>query len=173
MAAVGSAFGFSRGLRYLLGCATGLIGVMVLVALGLVQLLEFFPSIALLASVIGISYILYLAFRIATQTVDSKTIKNTDSPGFFAGVVVSLSNPKGWAVMAALLTSTGPVQNLITPEFLIRLLILSAITLLGNLAWTMLGERLSRLLSDPVKSRMLNRVFAFLLVASVIWVLLL
>jgi len=173
MAAVGSAFGFSRGLRYLLGCATGLISVMVLVALGLVQLLEFFPSITLLASVIGISYILYLAFKIATQTVDRKEIKDNDSPGFFAGVVVSLSNPKGWAVMAALLSSTGPFQSLMTPEFLVRLLILSAITLLGNLAWTMLGERLSRLLSDPVKSRTLNRVFAFLLVASVIWVLLL
>ncbi len=173
MAAVGSAFGFSQGLRYLLGCATGLIGVMILVAVGLLQLVEFFPSITLLAGFVGVSYILYLAFKIATQPADRTELENNGSPGFFAGVVVSLSNPKGWAVMAALFSSMGPAQSLITPEVLIRLLILSAITVLGNLAWTMLGERLSRILSDPVKCRILNRIFAALLVISVIWAVLL
>ena len=37
-----------------------------------------------------------------------------------------------------------------------------------NLSWMSVGTALARMMSDPVTSRMLNRSFAVLLVASVI-----
>ena len=173
MAAVGSAFGFIRGIPYLLGCAAGLIAVMIAAVVGLSQLVAHFPWATFSVSLIGFAYILYLAFKIATREPARAGLQDKDSPGFIAGVVVSLSNPKGWAVMGALFSSMGPVQNVVSPEIAIRIVILSVITLVGNFAWTLLGERLSQLLSNPAQIRTLNRIFAFLLVVSVLLALLL
>lgn len=173
MAAVGNAFGFARGIPYLTGCATGLILVMVVAAFGLAHLIDLLPGTVLIVSIIGVSYILYLAFKIARETSNIATYDKGKSPGFFAGVLVSLSNPKGWAVMAALFSSMGSMHSVLSTEMMMRFIILCVIIVLGNLAWTLLGDRLSRLVADPRKGKILNRIFAFLLVASVIWVLLL
>jgi threonine/homoserine/homoserine lactone efflux protein len=173
MAAVGNAFGFTRGIPYLTGCATGLILVMVVAALGLAHLVDLYPGTVLIVSIIGVSYILYLAYKIARETSDIATYAEGTSPGFFAGVLVSLSNPKGWAVMGALFLSMGSVQSMMSMEMMIRFIILCVIIVFGNLAWTLLGDRLSKLIADPRKGKILNRIFAFLLVASVIWALLL
>jgi len=173
MPAVGNAFGFARGIPYLTGCATGLILVMVVTAFGLAHLVDLFPGTVLIVSVIGVGYILYLAYKIALETSDIATYDQGKSPGFFAGVLVSLSNPKGWAVMAALFSSMGSMQSMLSMEVIIRFIILCVIIVFGNLAWTLLGDRLSRLIADPRKGKILNRIFAFLLVASVIWALLL
>ena len=172
MAAVGSAFGFTRGIPYLLGCASGLMAVMVAAAIGLSQLVEHFPGATLAASLVGFSYILYLAFKIATQHSAKTELQSRTSPGFVAGVIVSLSNPKGWAVMGALFSSMGPVQGMVPTELAIRILILCVITLAGNLAWTLLGERISRLITDSAHIRILNMIFALLLVLSVVLTLL-
>ncbi|MGI9318984.1 MAG: LysE family translocator [bacterium] len=173
MAAVGSAFGFTRGVPYLMGCASGLIMVMIAVAIGLAQLVEVFPGIGYAAGLLGVGYIFFLAYRIATQDPGTSKLNSPGSPGFLAGIIVSLSNPKGWAVMGALFSSLGPINNVITSNVLIRISILCAITVLGNLAWTMLGDRLSSVVTDPARGRMINRMFALLLVVSVIWALLL
>ena len=173
MASVGSAFGFTRGIPYLLGCAAGLIAVMIAAAIGLSQLVERFPAATLAVSLVGFSYILYLAFKIATHESAATKLEDKVSPGFVAGIVVSLSNPKGWAVMGALFSSMGPIQDVVSKELAIRILILCVIILVGNFAWTLLGERVSKLLTDSAQIRALNRVFAILLVVSVVLALLL
>lgn len=171
MAAVGSTFGFARGIPYLLGCAAGLIAVMIAAAIGLSQLIGRFPGATLAVSLVGFSYILYLAIKIATHESTNTEFEDKVSPGFVAGIIVSLSNPKGWAVMGALFSSMGPIQAVISKDLAIRILILCVITLAGNFAWTLLGERVSLLLTNSAQIRTLNRVFAFLLVISVVMAL--
>ncbi|MEO1142647.1 MAG: hypothetical protein AAFW66_09930, partial [Pseudomonadota bacterium] len=69
LAAVGSAYGFRVGLPYLAGVILGTTGVLILVASGLVTLMIAIPGAVGLLSILGIGYILYLAWKIATAPV--------------------------------------------------------------------------------------------------------
>ena len=66
LAAAGAAFGAGRSLAFMAGLAFGMLGVMVIVASGLVAMLLAAPGIAPIATVAAVLYFVYLAWRIAT-----------------------------------------------------------------------------------------------------------
>ena len=173
MAAVGSRFGFRSGIRYLNGCALGLIIVMVLVVFGLTQTINQIPGVGFSAAIAGSLYILYLAWKIARSSGSNDAGSLETPPGLVGGVIVSLSNPKAWAVMGALFASQGSIAPIGRSQLISQMIVLAIITFGGNVGWTFLGDRISDILNDPVRGRVLNVGFAVLLVISVFWAILL
>lgn len=102
LAAIGAAFGARRGLPYLAGIASGLVAVMAVTATGVTGLFQAIPGAAPLIGVLAAAYIVYLSFRIATAPPLKESDPSSRAPSFLNGIVLSLANPKGYGVMAAL-----------------------------------------------------------------------
>ncbi|MCO6186598.1 LysE family translocator [Rhizobium sp. L1K21] len=165
-AASGSAYGFVRSLPYVTGLMSGTATVLALVAAGLVTALLAMP--ALVPALIAVSglYILYLAYKIAMAAPLDNSQKAAPPPGFGGGYLLAVANPKAYAAIAAVYASAqfGLASPLV--EAVIKVISLAAMIVLIHLLWLGAGMVLARILSDPRYGRVLNWIFAVILVAS-------
>ena len=168
LTATGAAFGARRGAAYLAGIVVGMVGVMAVVASGMVGLLLAVPGAAPVVTVLAAAYFLYLAWRIATAPPLSDDNGGRTAPTFTAGLVLSLVNPKGYAAMAALYSGFVLVHERLALDVALKMVVLVLIMTAVNIAWLLAGAALTGLFRDPATNRVLNVAFAGLLVASVV-----
>ncbi|MCE2517134.1 MAG: LysE family translocator [Alphaproteobacteria bacterium] len=168
LAASGANFGFRRTIPHMLGVAGGIIGLMLLVGLGLGVLFETFPLVRQVLRVGALSFILYLAWRIATSG------RSTDAKGrgrpmnFIEAASFQLINPKG-IVMAISVTTTfiSPDANF-TAQFIVLLAAFTVITFAAVTTWAGFGLIIGRLIQTDRRQRLFNITMAVLLVASIL-----
>ncbi|MFZ5779765.1 MAG: LysE family translocator [Pseudomonadota bacterium] len=166
LTAVGAAYGTRRSLTYLAGIVAGMVVVMAAVASGLVSLLLAVPGAAPFVAAAAAVYFLHLAWRIATAPpLRSDAVGRP--PGFLAGALLSLANPKGYAAMAALYSGFVLVRGQVAIDVAAKTLLLTAIIMSVNIAWLLAGSALASAFCDPRRSRAINVAFALLLVLSV------
>jgi threonine/homoserine/homoserine lactone efflux protein len=168
LTATGAAFGAARGLAYLAGIVVGMVAVMAAVAGGLVGLLMAVPGVTPVVTVLATAYFLYLAWRIAMAPPLSADNTVRRSPTFIAGLGLSLVNPKGYAAMAALYSGFVLVPDRVGADIAAKMAVLTLIIVAVNVAWLLAGAGLTRFFRDPHSNRLINVVFALLLVASVV-----
>ncbi|MEA2845565.1 MAG: hypothetical protein QOG78_846 [Rhodospirillaceae bacterium] len=167
LTATGAAFGARRGAAYLAGIVVGMVGVMAIVASGLVGLLLAVPGATPVVTVLAAAYFLYLAWRIATAPPLAADTALRRTPTFAGGLLLSLINPKGYAAMAALFSSFVLVHERLALDVAAKMAVLVLIITAVNVAWLLAGAALTRFFRDPRTNRMINVAFAILLVASV------
>lgn len=168
LAAVGAAFGARGGLPYLIGLMAGIVGVMIVTATGIVGMLLALPGAVPVVTILAAAYFLYLAVRIAAAPPLSETADPRQRPSFYAGFLLNMVNPKGYAAMGALfsgfaLLSEGPVLDAV-----VKILLLVPLVAVVNVAWLSAGATLSRFMREPRASRIVNVTFAVLLIVSVV-----
>ena len=100
--AVGAAFGFRVGIVYVAGVILGANVVSLLAVSGLFALIAAFPKLHLLFTTISVSYLFYIAYRIAISKVGLEKQSKPANIGFFDGIVIQLFNPKVYVVALAL-----------------------------------------------------------------------
>ncbi len=166
--ASGAAFGFRKTVAAVAGINIGFPVMIVLVGLGLGGLLTQFPFLLDIIRPLGVAYLLWLAWRIATGPTDLKARREGRPPGFVQMALFQFVNPKAWTLaLAALSTFTG-----FWDSFLLEVLVIAGIAgLFGapcTAAWTLLGVGAGRLISQPQHMRIFNLVMAALLVVSVV-----
>ncbi|CAN7717022.1 LysE family translocator [Bosea sp. LjRoot237] len=166
LTATGAAFGIRRGLAYGAGITLGMLAVMALTASGVVAVVLTLPGLAPVVTVLAALYFLYLAFRIATAPPLVEANSDAAAPSFAAGFALSLVNPKGYAAMAALFSGFAllPQQPAVDASLKIGLLFL--VIAIVNIAWLLAGSGLTGLFRDPRSNRIVNLIFAALLLAS-------
>lgn len=167
LAATGAAFGTRQGIGYLAGLVIGMILVMATIASGLAGLVLAVPGVAPVVTVAAALYFIYLAARIAMAPPLAASNGGERRPGFIAGLLLSLVNPKGYAAMAALFSGFVLIRARLDLDALLKIAVLTAIIVAVNFVWLGGGALLTRHFRDPRTSRMLNVSFAILLVASV------
>lgn len=168
LAAAGAAFGARRALGYLAGLVVGIVGVMLITASGLTAVLLAVPGAASVVIVLAAAYFIYLAFRIATAPPLSASAARGRPPTFLGGVLLSLVNPKGYAAMGALFSGFVLLPDRLAVDVALKIAVLTAIVVLVNFAWVFAGTALTRAFRDPRSSRIVNVVFAILLIVSVL-----
>ncbi len=96
----GANFGLKKTIPHLLGIWVGFSSLMVLSALGLKQIFDLYPGLIKFIQIAGISYMLFLAWKIAhsSSKSDEKTIHKPIS--FIQAVFFQIVNPK--AVMMSI-----------------------------------------------------------------------
>lgn len=100
--ASGALFGFRRSLPLLTGIAAGIASLSAAAAAGLAALLLAFPAAELVLKLAGSGYLLWLAGRIARSGSPRSGPGGARVPtGFWIGVLLLLTNPKGWTVALA------------------------------------------------------------------------
>ena len=80
---------------------------------------------------------------------------------------LSLINPKGYAAMAALFSSFALVRDRPVFDAALKIGLLTAVIVTVNLLWLLAGALLTRAFRDPRTNRIVNVVFAVLLLGSV------
>ncbi|MBP3126124.1 LysE family translocator [Thalassospira sp. ER-Se-21-Dark] len=173
--ASGAQFGFRRSVPFIMGISIGMLTLAAAGALGLANLVQAFPSIELITKLIGTSYLVWLAFKIAMApppTPSHKLETNNEEQNkpipFLGAFGLLWLNPKGWAVTIGAAASFSAITQDPTQ---LALILGSAFAFSGFLSmalWCALGLSLSLLLTSDWQWRAVNVTLGVLLVASII-----
>lgn len=166
--AMAAAYGPRGATPYLLGIIAGTTAVLVVVASGLTGAVLALPGVGPVLIAAAAAYILYLAFKIANAPPLALNASDGTPSSFIGGFFLALANPKAYAAIAAVFASVSLVQSDILCDASLKVAVLTVMVALINTAWLFVGAGLSRMLSDPVKARIVNVFFAMALVLAVI-----
>jgi len=166
--AVGAAFGFRRSIAYMAGLILGTTAVLLAVAVGIVSMLMSVPRFAPVLVAASAAYIAYLAFRIATAPPLSVQDKAANAPSTAGGFLLGIANPKAYfAIAAVFANSTLAIQSRLV-EAVLKTAVLTMMIVLIHVVWLAAGVSLSRLLRHPVSSRIVNLLFAAILIVTTV-----
>ena len=168
--ASGANFGFRRTIPHMLGVALGFVFMVVLVGAGLVGIFEAFPVSYTVLKVASVAYLLYLAWKIANAG-PAETGEGKGNPmTFLQAAAFQWVNPKAWAMALTAISVYAPDQTLWA--ILLVAALFGAVNLPSVSSWTLLGQQMARVLTNPRRLTVFNWAMAALLVASlypVIW----
>jgi homoserine/homoserine lactone efflux protein len=126
-------------------------------------------------SLIGGTYLLYLAVRLFNETpeqVEARNLENTRASALaLLGFVTAVSNPKGWAFLLALLPGFVAANTPLLPQFAIMLAIMLTTEFFSMTAYATGGQWLAMRLSNTQGLLNANRVAASMLGLAALWVL--
>lgn len=126
-------------------------------------------------SLIGGTYLLYLAVRLFNETpeqVEARNLENTRASALaLLGFVTAVSNPKGWAFLLALLPGFVAANTPFLPQFAIMLAIMLTTEFFSMTAYATGGQWLAMRLSNTQGLLNANRVAASMLGLAALWVL--
>ena len=156
LAGVGAAFGFRHGSRYLLGLfiGTNLVTLGVITGLAAVMLAD--PRVRTLFYIVSVSYLAYLAFRIAFSGSKLAFIERANPPGVKGGILLQAVNPKAYAVNTAFFSAFAFLPNSPALEIAIKLLIVNIIWISIHFLWLWVGIFLRRLELPARTQRAIN-----------------
>lgn len=160
-------FGVKSTLPHWLGVCVGFPIMALAVALGFSVLFERFPVVQRVIEVLGVSYLLYLAWRIATTKpkVDEKT--NRKPLTFMEAVVFQWVNPKAWVMAtSAIATFTLFEHNPYLNACIVALVFL-IVEFPATGIWVFGGAWLRKLIQKPAFIRAFNVAMGLLLMISV------
>lgn len=166
--AAGANYGFRRTIPCIAGVNVGFPAMIVLVGLGLGGVLAQWPWVLDVLRPIGVLYLLWLAWHIATAPTDISARGQGKPPGFTQMALFQFVNPKAWTlVVAAISTYTGFWNS-----FFVEVIIIAGLALVFStpctVAWSLLGVGAGKVISKPSHMRTFNVVMALLLAASLL-----
>ena len=92
-------YGFKRSIPHLLGICFGFPAMVIMVGMGLGLVFAQHPTIHYIIKIVGIIYLIYLAWLIASAPI-STLVENTGQPLTFIGAVLfQWVNPKAWVMI--------------------------------------------------------------------------
>ncbi|OBT13990.1 lysine transporter LysE [Vibrio sp. UCD-FRSSP16_10] len=165
--ASGMNYGVQRSLPHFFGICIGFPTMVIAIGLGLGAVFTWMPVLHDVIKVLGIIYLLYLAWKIASAETASLYSKKTDPFTFIQGALFQWVNPKAWIMgMGAVATFTSQSLNIYAQVGLIAaIFLLVAFPCVGM--WLVFGSKVRGLLSQPKQQKIFNVCMAILLVLSI------
>jgi len=165
--ASGANYGVRLTLPHMFGVAIGFTLMVLLVGIGVIQIFDSFPVAYEILKWVSALYLFYLAYKIATTKFRKLGGRAGSKPmTFLQAVMFQWVNPKAWTMALTSITLYAPDRNFLS--ILTVAIVFGMINLPSISAWTVLGQKLSVVLSTEVKMRRFNYVMAGLLIASVV-----
>lgn len=167
LVASGANHGIKKSLPHYLGVSFGFPVMVAFMGFGLGALFEKYPQIHDIIKTLGIAYLLFLAWKIATAT-NAKKLKKSDKPiTFFQAALFQWVNPKAWVVGAGAL-ATYTIPEKVTESIIIIIIAYILMGLLTMGIWLAFGVGLQNWLNNEKKIKRFNISMATLLVISII-----
>lgn len=164
--ASGANFGFSRTIPHMLGIGIGFTVMVMLVGAGLMQLFDAWPQSYQILKILAAFYMLWLAWKIAHSASPEGIRAGAKPMNFMQAALFQWVNPKAWTMALTAITLYAPGRELTSVLWVA--LIFGAINLPCVSSWTVLGQKLRILLSQPSRLIAFNWTMAALLVLSLI-----
>lgn len=172
---LGLSIGYRRTLWMMAGELTGVATVFGATFWSLGWLLSRDMIYFQIISLIGGTYLLYLAVRLFNETpeqIEARNLENTRASALaLLGFVTAVSNPKGWAFLLALLPGFVSANTPLLPQFAIMLAIMLTTEFFSMTAYATGGQWLATRLSKTHGLLNANRVAASMLGLAALWVL--
>ena len=169
--ASGVNFGIRRSLPLLAGICIGFPVMLLVVGLGFGRIFEVYPQLHLLIKVVGIAYLLYLAWLIAnTPTTASpmQSIASAGAPiGFVRGALFQWVNAKAWIVASGAVAAFTTLDGSVMSETALVALAFLSVSFPCVGIWLVFGSVLRKTLDSSGRLSWFNRSMALLLVLSV------
>ena len=168
--ASGANFGFARSIPHMLGIALGFTLMILCVGFGLIGLFDAFPVSYLILKVASVVYMSWLAFKIARAAPATPTDGGGAPMTFLQAAAFQWVNPKAWAMALTALSVYAADATFFA--FALVAAVFGAVNLPSITLWTVLGQQIGRILTNPRRLRLFNWSMAALLMASLYPVLL-
>ena len=125
------------------------------------------PALRLGVKVLGIAYMLWLAWKLASaRPADADPTAPAPQPlGFWGAAAFQWINPKAWVMIVTAMSAYLPPDASVSQVLLLALMSL----VLGSpcsAVWVGFGQAMRGLLQDPLRLRIFNITMALALVAS-------
>jgi len=164
-AAAASKYGLRRTVPFVIGMDIMVFVPALLLGFGITSILVS-PTILTGFQIIGIAFILFLAWKL-WQDEPLVARKSLDGePGLLEGALVQLANMKGLALLLVVYSQrlhdeTSPVRSVIEIS-----LALTVFSLGSHFSWAFGGDWLAKHVNTPRSIRLLNRGYAVLLILT-------
>lgn len=168
--ASGANFGFRRTVPHMLGVSLGFAMMTFVVGVGLAGLFQTYPLTRTAMEVVSVFYMLWLAWKIAHAAAPQDRQAGGTPMTFLQAAAFQWVNPKAWAMATNAVTLYTPDRSLWAVALVA--LIFGAINLPSVSLWTLTGQQLRRVLTNPRRLTIFNWTMAGLLVLSlapVLW----
>lgn len=166
--ASGIRFGYVRSLPLVIGMATSLAVLISVSALGLAAVILALPSLALAMKVAGSAYLAWLALLIGRAGAPDTAGKKVEQPfGAVSGMMLTLVNPKAWAMALGVAGSFAEVASDPVTLVIILAATFGGCGFIALSSWTLFGAMLARLLRTESQWRMVNAILALMLLISI------
>ncbi len=174
--ALAANLGLRRALRFCLAVPTGWTLLMLACGLGLGAVITTVPALRWGVTVLGVAYMLWLAFKLARASQMAQVDASRLQVGFWQGVGLQFLNIKAW--MLALTLSAGWVVNAAGQPAANpgeRLAIVCAVMVgfafSSNFVYALVGSLLRQWLAQGRRLLWFNRALALVLVVTATWML--
>ncbi|MED5100127.1 MULTISPECIES: LysE family transporter [Niallia] len=165
-------YGFKKTIKFSLGVSAGFFVLALMCSIFNLLLISILPIIKIPLTILGVGYILYLAYKTLTSKGINNNEKNdeTNKNLFLIGVLIQFINPKG------ILYGITVVSTFILPyytsyfSYFIFSLFLGIIGFLSSICWSIFGSIFQKSLSKYQKP--FNIIMALLLIYSAISIVL-
>lgn len=158
-------FGFRNTVPHMFGIGTGFLLLVLGIGFGLGALLSTFPALYLVLKILGGSYLVYIAWRIATSDTLPEAKAGARPMTFLEAAAFQWVNPKAWVMLVSAMGIYTDPEHYARTVILIFLAFAIA-TIPCVTAWAGFGSVLRAWLADPVRLKWFNITMALLLVAS-------
>ncbi len=162
--ASGANFGFVRTIPHMLGIALGFTVMVFLVGMGLAQVFGAYPVQHDVLKVLSVLYMCWLAWKIANAAPPREGEAAGTPMTFLQAAAFQWVNPKAWAMALTAVT----VYSLGTTPLAVAAVAATFGMVNGPAVstWTIIGQQLRRILTNPTRLRVFNWGMAVLLIAS-------
>ena len=161
--ASGLNFGMLQTVPHLLGVSIGFAAMVFAVGFGIAGVFKTWPALYTTLKIVSIMYLLWLAWRIAVAGEVNADGGAGRPFRFIEAAAFQWVNPKAW-IMAVGISAT----YLVAGQLWTSLGVVTLVFLIAGLCstWALGGSGIRRLISNPLRVRVINRVLAVLLAAS-------
>lgn len=167
LVASGLNHGVRNSLPHYFGISLGFPLMVAVIGFGLGAVFTRYPIIHQVIKYLGISYLLFLAWKIA-NTKNARIHSSAKNPlTFFQAAAFQWVNPKAWVIAIGAIATFTDGNNMQLQITFITIAYLMACFLCMGL-WLILGASLQRLIHKPKQFQRFNFLMAALLVISVI-----
>ena len=166
-------FGYKRSLPFMIANIISYPVLMSFTALGIGMFILKHPMIMLILKIVGIIYLCYMAWKIATSTSSYNTDNTIPNKPFtfLQGLIYPWLNPKAWVIAAGAISAYTNAQTSIYPQIFLIAFIFFLVAFPSVFIWLIFGNKLKKVLKNDSLQKKFNYSMAFLLMLSVLPIL--
>ncbi|WP_284335579.1 LysE family translocator [Comamonas sp. NoAH] len=163
--------GLRHSLRFIVAVPVGWTLLLIFCAFGVGALITGVPALRWGIKVVGIGYLLWLAYKLSGSGKLAQAHPSQLQVGFGQGVLLQFVNIKAWLLALTIVAGWVAGQSDAGRRILVVLPVMAFYAFSSNLLYACIGAALRQWLAQGRRLLWFNRSMALLLVATAIWML--
>ena len=164
-------YGVKNSIPHLLGICFGFPVMIIVIGFGFSIVFERYPLFNEVIKVLGVVYLLYLAWLIASSSPVSLEGKKSKPLSFTQAALFQWVNPKAWVVATGAISAYTSVSSGVFSQVIVIALAFLIIAIPSLGVWLIFGVGIKKYLKSPKHQKIFNLSMALLLIVSVLPVL--